>query len=66
MPISSLTPDVSTSYRAVRDLVGDLEEVGLIDLNKQFSPKRKFTVSLTDIGEKVADKLIEIEKMLED
>ena len=65
VPMGSLVPDVATNYRAVRDLVDQLEEEGIVKVDKQFSPRKKFTVELTEKGEKIADKLKEIEEILE-
>jgi len=62
--ISSLKPDVSKNYRAIRELVDKMENEGLVKLDKQYSPRRKFTVKLTKKGEKVAEKLLEIESLI--
>ena len=64
--ISGLTPDVCKNYRTVRDLVDELKEAGFVKINKQYSPVRKFTVDLTKKGRKTAQKLLEIEEIMEE
>lgn len=66
VPMGSLIPDIATNYRTIRDLVDDMEDEGLIKLDKQFSPRKKFTISLTEKGDRIADKLIEVEEIIQE
>lgn len=55
---------VSTSYRIIRSSFLDLRDENLITIDKQRSPRRVYRISLTERGEKIAYRLLEIEEIL--
>lgn len=61
VPISTLRPDVSKNYQAIRNLVDQMTKEGLVEVIKQQTPYRRFDVHLTDKGIRIATKLREIE-----
>ncbi|MCD6461373.1 MAG: hypothetical protein J7L61_01365 [Thermoplasmata archaeon] len=57
--VSSLTCIVS-NYHVLRDTLDDMERVGLVSLTKEYTPRRRFGISLTPLGREVAGMLLDI------
>lgn len=65
-PKSTLRPDITGSYNTIKKLVDSLEKDGLVKTEVKYGPQKTITVGLTGKGEKVAEKLLEIEEILEE
>ncbi len=56
--------DIHSNYPKMKNLAQEMVRLGLINQEKETSPRVMYTYSLTEKGEKVAEKLREIEKII--
>jgi len=60
--LSDLTPRLG-SYNAIENLLFDMEEAGLVILNKVTKPYKTTYISLTDRGKEVAEMLYTVDEV---
>jgi len=60
--LSDLTPRLG-SYNAIENLLFDMEEAGLVIMNKVTKPYKTTYISLTDRGKEVAEMLYDVDEI---
>ena len=53
------------NYYLAMELTESLSEIGLVNVKKVMTPRIVYTISLTPKGKKVADKLKEVQKIID-
>ncbi len=62
--LAETRPDVADDYKTIRKLAVKMEEEEIVELTKRIPNRRMFSLKLTEKGKKIADKLLEIEGLM--
>jgi len=63
--LANLRPDVAPDYETIRELAVKMEKEGIVEFTNQLPHRRMFSLKLTERGENIADKLFEIEELMD-